>query len=235
MSQSLSPNAGRSETIEYAGRCYKRLPVKTHIVTEKDTMKEIVRTYALPHIQPGDIVFISEKIVACTQGRAIPLSSVKVSKLAQRLSKYVSQEYSEGLGNVESMQMAIEEAGSLRILLSAAFGVLGKFLGQKGWFYLLAGGRVRGIDGPAMRSIPPYDESIVLVPLHTNQVCRELSSALGGAVVAIVDANHIGCNLLGISHKGYSKEFFSAVLKDNPLGQSREQTPIGIIREAKKA
>ena len=235
MSETLLPNQGRSEVVEYDGKRYSRLPIKTHIVTQNDTMKDLVKTYALPHIQSGDILFISEKIVACTQGRAIPLSSVKVSKLAQRLSKYVSQEYSEGLGNVESMQMAIEEAGRLRIILSAAFGGFGKLLGQKGWFYLLAGERVRGIDGPAMRSIPPYDESIVLIPLNTHQVCRELSAVLGGAVVAIVDANHIGCNLLGISHKEYKKEFFSAVLKDNPLGQSREQTPLGIIREKNKA
>jgi len=51
-----------------------------------------------------------------------------------------------------------------------------------------------------------------------------------GAPVAVVDANDLGVNVLGISG-GLDKKLIARIIKDNPLGQSDEQTPVGIIRE----
>jgi hypothetical protein len=53
-----------------------------------------------------------------------------------------------------------------------------------------------------------------------------------GVGVAIVDANDIGQNILGVS-KGVDKRLVQKAIKDNPLGQTDECTPFGIIREIK--
>ena len=39
--------------------------------------------------------------------------------------------------------------------------------------------------------------------------------------------------ILGISDPSMNRDLLVKILKDNPLGQSLEQTPIGIIREVK--
>ena len=52
-------------------------------------------------------------------------------------------------------------------------------------------------------------------------------SGVGG--VTIVDANDFGVNILGRT-SGIDKKLIAKIIKDNPLGQSDEQTPVGIIR-----
>ena len=51
-----------------------------------------------------------------------------------------------------------------------------------------------------------------------------------GVPVAIVDANDLGVNILGAS-EGIDAKLLVKIIKDNPLGQSDEQTPVGIIRQ----
>jgi asparagine synthase (glutamine-hydrolysing) len=48
--------------------------------------------------------------------------------------------------------------------------------------------------------------------------------------VAIIDANDIGVNVLGAS-KGVDVELIKELFKDNPLGQTTEQTPLCIVRK----
>jgi hypothetical protein len=50
-----------------------------------------------------------------------------------------------------------------------------------------------------------------------------------GVDIAIIDANDLGVNLLGVS-EGVDRAFVRAAFKDNPLGQSDEQTPMAIVR-----
>ncbi|MBI2624530.1 hypothetical protein HYW67_03465, partial [Candidatus Parcubacteria bacterium] len=52
------------------------------------------------------------------------------------------------------------------------------------------------------------------------------------APVVIIDANDLGVSVLGKS-KGLTAEFAGAVFRDNPLGQSGEQTPMAIVRKSK--
>ena len=58
---SLAANEGKNEVIEVNGVKYRRLPIKTHVVTAKDNMPDVAEKYAKPHVQEGDILFISEK------------------------------------------------------------------------------------------------------------------------------------------------------------------------------
>ena len=51
-------------------RKFLRVPVKTKIVTEQDNIIDVIRESAQGILQPGDVITVSEKVVAITQGRA---------------------------------------------------------------------------------------------------------------------------------------------------------------------
>ena len=225
-----SANPGKNLVRNVDGVDYLRIPVKTHLITKEDDMVDVVLKYPQPQMQEGDILFISEKAVACTQSRAIPMEDIKPRKLAVTLSRYVTKTPAGiGLGIPETMEMALQECGTPRILFAAFCSVIGKLLGKKGWFYLVAGPKARGIDGPTEGTIPPYDHYVVLTPEDPNGTSKKLAKALGHPV-AIVDINDLGANILGFSEKEPSMDFLAKALGDNPLGQGGECTPMGILR-----
>ena len=71
-----SANPGKKLVRTVDGVDYLRIPVKTHLITKDDDMVDVVRKYPKDKMQAGDILFISEKAVACTQSRAIDRKSV---------------------------------------------------------------------------------------------------------------------------------------------------------------
>jgi len=227
----LLPNNGKNLIIQVDGRQFARYPVKTKLITPEDKdITAIVKEFAAPHVQPGDVLFISEKAVAVTQGRSYHISEVRPSFLANWLSKFVMKTpVGIGLGSPQTMQLAIEEVGVTRLLLAAIIGGLGKLVGIKGLFYRVAGNGARSIDGAVPYAIPPYNNYVSKGPRDAEAVARSIAQGLGVAV-AIVDANDLGVNILGAS-EGVDKKLVARAIKDNPLGQSDEQTPIGIIRE----
>ena len=228
--EEFQANPGRQLPIEVDGRRYCRLPLKTHLITNRDDITRVARTYAQPHLKEGDILFLSEKAVACTQGRAVPLEQIKPRRLAVFLSGFVTKTpHGIGLGMPETMEMALRECGTARILLAAAVGALGKLLGRRGWFYVAAGPKAASIDGPTPNTIPPYNRCVVLGPEEPDRVAREVSLAVGVPVL-IVDINDLGGVILGSSHRELDRKRLARILGDNPLGQCREQTPMGIIR-----
>ena len=119
--------------------------------------------------------------------------------------------------------------GALRILFAAFVSVIGKLFGKSGWFYIVAGDKARSIDGPCHYTLPPYNQYVVLGPKNPAKVAAEIKRAIG-IEVAIIDANDLGCVILGSSDKCLSNDILCQILKDNPLGQTNEQTPMGIIR-----
>ena len=160
-----SANPGKQLVRTVDGVDYQRIPVKTHLITNTDDMADVVVRCAKDRMQEGDILFISEKAVACTQSRAIPMEDIRPRKLAVTLSRYVTKTPAGiGLGIPETMEMALQECGTLRILFAAFCSVIGKLLRRKGWFYIVAGPKARGIDGPTEGTIPPYDHYVVLTP-----------------------------------------------------------------------
>ena len=70
-----SANPGKKLIRTVDGVDYQRIPIKTHLITKADKMEDVVCRYAKDQMQPGDILFISEKAVACTQSRAIPMET----------------------------------------------------------------------------------------------------------------------------------------------------------------
>lgn len=229
-----SPNDGKPLVRDVAGTAFERIPIKTHVVMAGEDIIEVVVRYAADVIRPGDTLFVTEKIVAITQGRSYPVESINARPLAHRLSRYVTKtSHGIGLGMPETMEMALRECGTPRILFAAAVAAVTKAFGRKGDFYRIAGPKARGIDGPTHNTIPPYNTQVVLVPLRSREVARELQSALGGKIeVAIVDINDFGGNVLGSTLTSDGEKQLVGILADNPLGQNHQSTPLGVVRPA---
>jgi F420-0:gamma-glutamyl ligase-like protein len=228
----LTANPEKNLIIEVDGKKYARYPVKTHLVTPEDKILDVVEKYARPYFQKGDVLFISEKCVSVTQGRSYEMSEIKAGKLAKFLVRFVTKSpYGIGLGCPETMQLAVEEVGTPRILLAAFVAALTKPLGLKGMFYRVAGPQARGIDGPVAYAIPPYNHRASKIPQNAGKVAKELSEKIN-VPVAIVDVCDMGAWIVGKSDN-VPKDLLLKALKDNPLGQTNQQTPMGILREAK--
>lgn len=226
------PKKVKHPEVTIGDESFLRIPIKTHVVMKDDILLAVVKKYAEEALKSGDILFISEKIVAITQGRAIPLSEIKPRPLAKLLSNYVTKTPAGiGLGMPETMEMALQECGIPRILFASAASAVTKLLGRKGVFYEIAGYKASSIDGPTPNTIPPYNKHVVLGPDRPDEVAAELSKALGNVMIAIVDINDLNGVVLGASHQELDRAKIVRILKDNPLGQDHEQTPLGIIRK----
>ena len=229
-SMGLCVNPGKNEIVQSEYGNYSCHAVKTRLITNEDSLADIVSEYAKPYLQKGDILFMSEKMVACIQGRAIEISSVKPGFLAKFLYRFVSRNQAgANLRLPETMQCAINECGAFRILLASVAGMFGKLFRKKGWFYKIAGYRVAGIDAPCAHTIPPYDKYIVLTPLNLDATVKNISKILDGVVVLVVDVNDLGVNILESSEK-IDNGRIASLLRQNPLGQSAQSTPMGILR-----
>lgn len=217
--------------IEVNNEKYLRLPIKTHVVMKDDAIEDVVSKYSEGLLQDGDILFVSEKIVAITQGRAIPLKDIHPRALAKILANFVTKTPAGiGLGMPETMEMALREIGTPRIMYAAFMSAITKIMGKKGVFYEIAGYRAQSIDGPTPNTIPPYNQHVVLGPERPDEVASELSK-ITASKVAIVDINDIDGVVLGASDSSMDRKLIIKILKDNPLGQDHEQTPMGIIRK----
>jgi F420-0:gamma-glutamyl ligase-like protein len=227
----LSPNPNKNLIIEVSGKKYARYPVRTHLITEKDNdYAEIIKRYAADYLKEGDLVFIGERSLASSQARSYPKAKVKPSRLARFLVRFVTKSpYGIGLGSPETMQLAVEEVGAARMLFAAFFAALTKPLGIKGIFYKIAGPQAKAVDGAAEYVIPPYNTYVSKAPKNPRKTAEEISKKIGFPVV-IVDVCDLGGWVMGAS-RGVDKKFIVKALKDNPLGQTTEQTPFGILRE----
>lgn len=227
----LKPNKGKKLIIEVDGEKFARYPIRTHVILKKDKIIEVVKKYILPYLKDGDYVFISERIVAITQGRALPIKDIKPSALANFLVKFVHRSpYGIGLGSPWTMELAIREAGVFRILLGALVALITKPLGIKGLFYKIVGKNINTIDGPCEYTLPPYNQYAVLGPKDSDKVAFKVKEIIKQKVV-IIDANDLGVKVLGKSDKDISDKWCIEVFQDNPLGQGREQTPLCIVRK----
>ena len=227
-------NAGKALTVKVEGTSFARIPIRTRVVMPGDDLDEFIREYATDVVREGDLLFVTEKIVAITQGRSHLVEDIKPRKLAYFLSKYVTRTpYGIGLGMPETMEMALRECGTLRILFAAAVSAVTKLFGRKGDFYRIAGDKARAIDGPTSGTIPPYNKAVVLGPERPREVAMHLKALLGGVPeVAVVDINDLGGNILGSTLDKAGEKRLIAILKDNPLGQGHQSTPLGVVRPA---
>lgn len=228
----LKANEGKKLAITIDGVDYLRIPVKTHVVMKEDDLFQVLDKYTKEIRQPGDIIFVSEKVVAITQGRAFPISEIKPSWFAKFLVKFVYKSpYGIGLGSPYTMQLAIKDVGIPRLLLGCAAALVTKPFGVRGVFYKVCGPRAYAIDGPCDCTIPPYNRYAKMAPKNPDKVARQLKEQLGHEVI-VLDANDLNVDILGKSSKNLDVKLLKALFKDNPLGQSAQQTPVAIVRKA---
>lgn len=227
----MKANPGKKLVVWIDGEKYARYPIKTDLITPKDqNFPKVIKRYLEGKLKKGDIVFVGEKIIAIMQGRAYPVNEIKPNKMATWLSQKVYKNPAGiGLASPETMQLAIEEIGLWRILLAGLAALITKPFGIRGIFYLIAGEKARGIDGPVPYAIPPYNTYASKIPEKPKRAAEQISREIN-TPVAIVDANDLGVRILGAS-PGIDKKLLLKALKDNPLGQTDESTPIGILRK----
>lgn len=210
---------------------YLRMPIKTKIFAPTDNIIDLVKEFVTPHYQAGDIVTLSESPVAITQGRAIPVSELKIGWLANFLWKFVAKvPYGVGLRAPASMQCAIDECGSFRILFAAFVGAITKPFGIKGMFYRVAGMQAALVDAATTSPVPPYDKCVIKGPKDPGKVTQSIFAATGIECV-IMDINDIGGSWAIGATKNVNKKLVEKIMKDNPQGQGDELTPFCIIRK----
>ena len=102
-------NDGKALTVALEGVSFSRIPIRTRVVMPGDDLDAFIREYAADQVQAGDLLFVTEKIVAITQGRSYLVEEIQPRRLALFLSKYVTRTpYGIGLGMPETMEITME-------------------------------------------------------------------------------------------------------------------------------
>ncbi len=238
-------NEGKKIAITISKGTYNRYPIKTDLVEKGTNITEFVAGYVKRYISGTEntknkwYVIVSEKIVAISQGRSFFIWDIKPTFWAKTLSKFVTKTpYGIGLGSPWTMQIAIDEVGLPHIMAAAIGSIMTKPFGIKGVFYKVVGPEIAAIDGPTEYSVYPSNVSAKLAPKNPQKVAQQIGveifthmnksqqETFGGVV--IIDANDLGRNVLGNATE-MPDSFFEDVMRDNPMGQGSEQTPIIIL------
>ena len=204
------------------------LPIKTHLLGPLDDTVDVLRHYAGGLIQPGDVLTIGETPVAVIQGRYAHPSTVQPSWIARLLCRVFHP--TSSLATACGLQTLIDQVGPTRVLVAWSVGFVLKIVGQKGWFYRLAGDQARLIDD-ITGTTPPYDQTIVLGPDSPAELCNAAAETLGVSV-AIVDVNDLGRVKVLASSRGCDEALLHRALKPNPAGNANERTPLVLVRAA---
>ena len=224
------------EPINVDGKKLERYAISTHFINRGESYLNIINKYVVPMYEEGDILSISEKIIAMCQNNIVEKKDVKLGFWAKFLSKFASSNnHGVAMDEPYKLQLAINLAGLPRILWACFCSVVTKLFGFKGVFYKVAGHDINGIDGFYMNSsFDIYHDIALLNPREPSKVCNDISNAFKIDCM-IVDANDFDVNILGKSDslKNVSESFLKLLIKDNPAGQSNELTPLILIKNAK--
>lgn len=228
----LKANEGKKIEIEVDGDVYLRYAIPTHYVQIGEDYIEIIRKYVKPHYKEGDILSISEKIIALCQRRVVYKKDMKVSFLAKFLSRFaMSSDAGIGVDCPYKMQFAIDLCGRIKVIFAAIIAGIGKLFHKKGIFYKIVGTEVSGLDGFYDKVFKEYGEFGIRIPENSTGVCNEIYEKLGIKAM-IVDANDIEIQILGkVDTIEKEDQFLKKVIKDNPAGQSKQLTPFILIRK----
>jgi hypothetical protein len=220
--------------IEVDGRRFERFGVRTRMVEFGEDMAGLVNEYAMPLVQPGDWLALSEKVVSVGQNNARHISTVKVGWLARLIVKGVKK-YPNDIAweHPAKMQVAVDMAGTPRMLVALVVGGITRLFRIHGVFWRIAG-RVAEIDGFNPRAMYPYTEYAILPPIDPDGLVEKIEDQTG-VPVTIIDGNNIDVKIISTS-RGLPVDAAQArkILLDNPMGQDEELTPIILVRESTK-
>ena len=202
------------------------IPIRTPLVQSGSDLPKLVHECLAGMQAPDDVICVSETIVAIAQGRSIPAETIRPSRLARALAQRAGS-YAT-MNQPESVQLVLENVGTLKVLAAAAAGAAGRLLGRRGDFYRVLGSAVAEIDGYT-GTMPPYERHIVLGPKDPHIVAQTIAHVCH-AHACVVDANDLGkAEVLGAS-LGVRAELVRACLLSNPAGNADQQTPIVLLK-----
>lgn len=228
--KALSVGQTLESDIESKGKKFRRILVKTHFIKEGEDIGQVAVRYLDDVFRPGDWLVVSEKCASANSGLAIDQSQIKPGWWARRLYKFVKHtQHGRGIGTPEKMQVAIELAGLWRILLAAVASAITRPFGLKGWFYRVAGDKVRSIDGQSGGPNGPYWTKVILPLPEASRTAAEIAASSGYPVV-VADINDLGGSIKGWSSPELRRVDFADILRDNPMGQENAQTPLALVR-----
>ncbi len=85
------------KVISIENKKFDRIPVKTHLISFGENLVNVIKKYALPSVQRGDWVAISEKVVSVSQNNVRHILTVKAGWLAKFIVKGVKK-YPDDIG-----------------------------------------------------------------------------------------------------------------------------------------
>ncbi|RMD77401.1 hypothetical protein D6810_01030 [Candidatus Dojkabacteria bacterium] len=247
-----NPHIGQEMVVNLDKLKVYRIPVRTRLVLINEDLIHFIRQ-SLEGINYSDyqLFAISSKVVSITRGYFRKESDIKVSRLARFLVRFVKKWPDDpGYALPEKIQMAMDMVGLPRFIFAVIGGAIMKYVFRRpGYFYILAGKNIGGIDGfvPSMYPEPLRGYGFFTPPNpweDANFIEKEI-----GLPFAILDGNNIEQVLLGygenfreVASKYFKKEyqrdfknkkelnaFILKMLKGNPQGQSGN-TPILLIK-----
>lgn len=237
MSTRRSPEHSPEPSVKtVANRTFVRYPVRTHLVMFGEDLAGIIERYAADRLSPSSILCLSEKFVTICQNNVRHISSVRDGILARVIVRFVTKHANDiGYSHPKKMQVAIDLAGRPRIIAAMIIGGLTRLLlRRRGDFYRIAGHRISEIDGFNPDAMKPFDEYAMLPPLRPDAVCDELARRFGCGCY-IIDGNNINVEVIGMSanlrDRGIDTELARQLMRDNPMGQNDEMTPIFLLEE----
>lgn len=230
----LKANDGKNLEMQVGEDTYLRYAIKTHFVKQGESYIDLFKEYISPIYQEGDIVSSSEKIIALCQNRIVKREEIKIGFWAKFLSKFASHpDTGVGVGETIKMQYAINTVGLFKVLWASIASAVTKLFGKKGVFYEIVGQEVAGLDGFYDHVWSEYKDIGIQMPDNPAGVCNEIKEKLGISTM-IVDANDLGQEILGKSDDiTLSEEDLKKLIRDNPTGQGKQQTPLILIRKKK--
>ena len=228
----FTSNKNKSIEIQIGEDVYLRNAIKTHFVDIGEDYVKLVNDYVKPHYNEGDILSISEKIIALCQNRIVKKDDLKLTFLAKFLSRFaMSSSAGCGVDNPYKMQFAIMINGRIKVIYAALAGGICKLFGKRGVFYEIVGQEVSGLDGFYGKVFDVYSDYGIRIPENPSKVCNEIYEKTGIKAM-IVDANDLNIEILGHADVVTNTEAeLIALIKDNPAGQSDELTPFILIRK----
>jgi hypothetical protein len=214
---------------------YQRIAIKTHKVMFGEDIVGVINQHAGTQLQQGDMLCLSQKVVAIAENNVVHISQVKAGLLAKLICRFVTKWPNDiGFSRPEKMQVAIQSAGYPRMILAVVVGGITRLFGRRGDFYRIAGNKVSEIDGFNPKAMPPFDQYAMVPVADETAVCEKIEIATG-CPAYIIDGNNINVKVVAMS-QGFAAHGLSAadlrlIMLDNPMGQDDELTPIFIIRK----
>ncbi len=229
-------NQNKNVDIETSFGTFERHAIRTHFVQLGESYIDLVERYVKPVYEEGELLSISEKVIALCQKRVVFRKDIHPGFWAKLLCRFVHvTPAGPGAGTPYKMQLIIMICGLPRVLFAAACSAVTKLFGKKGVFYKVCGHEVDGIDGLIDYDISfkEYVDYGILNPENPCGVCDEIYEKTGVKAM-IVDVSDIDREILGkCSAVDKTDSQLCELVRDNPAGQDDQCTPFILIREKK--